>query len=491
MESNISQQNHQYVLSNWLREADDLHHNLARFLYESANLSYDKGSRRGDYTLRDRVNDLNEMMMKFYDTVKLFANARHGDVRAFGDILVFFENSFFEFNIIEYKISVLKEEIQHQLEEDKNYNLNIREAGLMRKVNLFIEELTADLGRAANVLSVKIYPLMIRFITLINNILLIRNITELIEQPQQKGIIINHAGNLEKTKQHIGTFLWYFNRTNPTPMDVYELAVLIESLITNMDLIKGLVSKCASTPQNMKQIILDSVMNFENIIAGRNLEIAADKIINESIEKNRTEKTKIVFDLPKMNDFLTELCSVNLETASPIAGFNPWAVPVKDRVVFNRKNGHSYDLKIISGYLIDSLIFIAEWIMREIKKPYNSIDYLKPIYDAVTTGDKFVTLHIKAMLLSELKDNQTKSGISAEIICYINHELAENLIKMSEKICMGLHNAFIESFLSAAEMHNGKSENVVKKIVIIQESFNATRLRINETIRLAGLKNFL
>ena len=104
-----------------MKDADNRKYLLIKNLYEMSNLTYGKSSREGDYIILDRLGEFIEEVDRYIKHIRLFDNGKNGDIKAYKDILVFFQNSFCDSFILEDKITKLNNAIKSYKSEEKEH----------------------------------------------------------------------------------------------------------------------------------------------------------------------------------------------------------------------------------------------------------------------------------------------------------------------------------------------------------------------------------
>ena len=95
---------------------------LRKVIYEFNRLSYDKGTRKGDYLIREKINEINYELDIYDNKIRTYDIKSRDKLLIYRDIILFFEERFLDQNILDLKINTLKEELKSQENADAEHN---------------------------------------------------------------------------------------------------------------------------------------------------------------------------------------------------------------------------------------------------------------------------------------------------------------------------------------------------------------------------------
>jgi len=471
-------------LSRKTKEADEKKFLLAKNLYELNSLSYENGSRSGDYLIRERVKDVCEEVNRHYDTVKLFDNGKSGDIKAYQEILEFNNKNFIDSSSIEIKLQLLKDEISKQEKADQEHNLEHSQSGHQRKRNLYVAELLKEIKILEYRLKIGVTQQLQNFLNDVNHILFCGQIILLIEDAHKRGKSSLYLNKTNEIPVFLKTFLFYHKKINNTEFSKTEMKEFIKSTLELMGLNEPLFIRVGATKLIMNEII-ESVVNDScaSLRAETGNEIQGEEPAVTDIG-NEDNILQVLLQVKKLID---KLCAVNeKETAPDLSGnaaVKGLGEKKSERYLFHEPGSFKITLKTIADYLNDSLIFVYSWIKQELKKNIIPVSYMAPLVYCFIYSENFIKEYRTALDISSEKSNQDSSFFEGELRQYIPKKLAQSLLELIGTNCSLLEDAFNDCSGIISQQPFRGSEAFIKKLLIVQESFIQARIRIIDGIK--------
>ncbi|HMB19471.1 MAG TPA: hypothetical protein VKQ10_00245, partial [Spirochaetota bacterium] len=153
-------------LQSLIKDTDEKKYILVRELYEINNISYDKGSRKDDYIIRDLLQEISRTMEEYFEMIKYFDNAREGNVKVLEEIIMFFEREYIDSSTLKGRINALKEEIDQQEPGHRDKGKS------PRNTNIYLVSLKHSIHKIENRIDTHIDPMLREFLQGINLLLL-------------------------------------------------------------------------------------------------------------------------------------------------------------------------------------------------------------------------------------------------------------------------------------------------------------------------------
>ncbi len=477
---NGSEINEVLYLRRLIKEADECKYTIARTLYEMSALSYEKGSRKGDYEIRDNVGLVVDEINQYYEQIKLFDNGKNGDMRAFEDILVFFQNSFIDTCIVTDKFSMLKEVILKQEQADKEHNSKLDDSSLERKNNVFVSELAKQINGNEIKFSSIVAPKLKIFLNNVNQILYFEKIKPVFEDMDR----IAESEVLDKKtalfKKNTITFIWLNRKINNVNFSRSGLEKFITDLLEQMGFINPAQLKTAMGGRRFDEVlagIFDDLAILESMNDAGGAEGETETVSPTDTARRETTETMV-----NLKTFLDDLCFVNMNRPSmylkEYQHFRSLAGKGMEKYLFHTIGSHEITLKMVSDYHTNSLIMVFSWIRREIRKDKSMIEHLRPFIDTIPDCYKFAKLYSTAMYIASHETNQDTSFFISKTRQYIQPGLSAALIQIIRDNCDQLDRAFRDSAAyTALSSYSGK-DVMIKKLTILQEFFNSAKEKI-------------
>lgn len=463
-------------LQSLMKDTDEKKYILVRELYDINNISYDKGSRKDDYIIRDLLQEISRTLEEYYEMIKYFDNAREGNIKVLEEIIMFFEREYIDSSTLKGRINALKNEIDQQ---EQGY----RDKGKSpRHTNIYLVSLKHSIHKIENRIDSHIDPILREFLQGINLLLIfqktIRMLEETLKSTDQSGV----AARAENLKQNLITFLWLYKKILPESFNRENLNRFIMSTIENMGFTNSLVSRAVIGRDQMKSVIEDISKPMKS--SGYSEETLDEELDTEiSTQKGKT-------DVDYINDLMELLYRVTYNKDDRVdTSFRLQGNSVKNRekrFLFHEPGSFKISLKVVSDYCIDSLIFMVSWLQREFKKetvPSSRQSTWKPVMDALVQAEHFIHAYRKSASIASHPKNQSQSVLTGEIRQYIPRDHARQLVHLIHHSCDAMHSALADISILINEKPFKGAEHFLKRIQIARESFDNARDKIQKGTR--------
>ena len=476
-----------HYLTNKVNEADEKKHILLKCLYELGNISYEKGSRPGDYAIRDRVIKIREVLTSYYETIKIFDSGKNGDIKAYEDIMVFFENSFIDSYLLGDQVIALKSEISSQKEEDRRHNEKHAGTPIERKKNIYVTDLEKQIKALEFQLQTKLIPHLHNFLNDVNLILLFEKIKSLLEQVKKSINTLNDSLHTAELKNFLMTFLWLYHKINLGVSKKKQIPIFIEEILDSMGFTSSLGKYMDIDPKGLSDLFKEIAEEFDVLLL-------RDIIKQDQMGNNRAstpiQKEITVPSLASANEqiqllaFLKRICRFDVYGLSAIHISEPHKVNIivgtKERNLFHTPGLFQVSLKTLSDYVVNSLIFIGTWLVRELR--HNSIPFesLQTILVSYKKAEEFVQAYETALYISSQPENQFESTLTGEIQQYISKHDAEQLKYLINRTCDEMNESFINASIELMLHPFHGSDGLLKRIHLAQESFIDAKNKIEK-----------
>ncbi|PKL16572.1 MAG: hypothetical protein CVV49_15555 [Spirochaetae bacterium HGW-Spirochaetae-5] len=476
-------------LSKKMKDADNRKYLLIKNLYEMSNLTYGKSSRESDYIILDRLGEFIDEVDRYIKHIRLFDNGKNGDIKAYEDILVFFQNSFCDSFILEDKITKLNNAIKSYKSEEKEHK---------QKTTLFQIESSNSSNIIDLELKIKKYELMLNhelihgireFLDNINYILFCENLLFLIGNYNIEERSRYNENKIVEMEKYIGTFLWINNKIYNKKLSEIKLKSLINDTIHQAGLEESLLSVTGLTKEVMgntigniaadftvlsgeltkENIDLNGIVTDNNTVFYSNFELSLNlkTLIDHLVSINKNNDTDLLLDEYKMTTGLGHKKS--------------------GRYIFYISGSYKTTLKSISDYLCNSLIFVYFWFRKELKSGSFSFEPSVILTECITYSYDFLKYYKAALLIADNSSNQRVSVLGRELQQFIPEDLAKLLVKAISDNCDVINESVLELTLRIAGSPLKKDLILLKKLSIINNSFKDACYKIMNEISKLGL----
>ena len=472
-------------LAKLVRAADDRKYYLLKSIYELPDLSYDRGSQQGDYEIRDRAQELLTGIDALYNALKLFDNGKSGDVKAYEDILIFFQNSFIDTFLVMEKFNLLKLEIDGQSGEGTGeksgeapgggvtWNDSAVLADLKQKLNLFETRIVYDIA-----------PRIRLFLDDVNRILMYEKIRFLVDN-SIKSFEPEIVSQKSRTAASIvTTYLWLHRKINPREDLKSGVRDFAAAALRDLGLDEILLSKAGMRKAGFEEM-LDGVANDFGPLP------ACDDSLPPAIPCQPREK--IIVDrgnrrdeASRLVDLVNELCSIGIDEKTGEKTGNSTGLGLKEgseeRFLFHSPGSFADSLKSVAEYMNDSLIFVFTYLLGEIRKRNMTVESAGPLLKCVPLAEKFTRSFREGLVTASDPGNQSQSLMGGEIKQYVTLDLARDLHGMVLELGRRIDEAFIECYIGIYQKNLHRESVLMKKLKILHDSFNNALTRVYVTM---------
>ncbi len=459
------------AFSGRVKHADEKKFFLRKALYELDRLSYDKGTRKGDYQIREKIKEVNDELEIYDGKIRTCDTSSMGGAFLYEDILLFFERNYIDNFVLWEKIELVKQEIKEQKEVDIEHNKKFAGTAYERSMNnIFRNELEKDIKTFEGSLNNRIIPVLLDFLLEINELLFIATVTANIQKWSHNDKFDDSDVNYSAFKKSITFFIRIYSKVKNIYLKKDEVISLVMSIFDNIAIKQVLLTKKNVDDARLEKIILESSRGYflksavsETDYYQKTQDQSEEKYSEDDIAR-KTLKT-VLGNLRYLNT--SDDIPFEINSTLPENLINQRSI----RYLYHSPDTRVYSLKDIADYLRDSLIFINEWLFIELKKNPDSYKMLKLLLDWLPEELKFYELFKTANEVA-VKINNQKINLWGELRQFITKELAEDLINIIEEICGGLKDAFLRTMLDIEFDRSAKYKILGKKMDIIYNFFN-------------------
>jgi hypothetical protein len=474
---------------NRMKLADDKRAKLLDILSGMARLSYEKGTRDEDAVIREKVKAVAGEIEEIYRTIRVFSSGKGGDRAAFNDILLYFDEHYVSKFKLSMQLEILKKELEDQ--EKKAQYPPDREEGKSdsRKVNLYIKDLAIDLQKWEKVLLHHAEPMLRQFLVDVNEIVLYHNINEKIGRLITSDDVFARSGdNYQEFKDSISRFVALHIKLTRLALSDADIIDLVSRMLQLMGF-RSVILHSRNINQEKFNEMIGEIIQEGNLREHVKNNAGTSREALDAIRSHEKKLATAPVDARDLIKVLEDLIYVeNLKDVILPEFTGPYTgLADKDsmRYLFHAPGTFDVSLKFISEYTRDSLIFVIDWLNKELQKAPSLARPLAPVLERVPDVRRFVSNYKVALDVSANKSNQ--SGAGSRERHYISKNLAKELIDIVKNNCNKMKQALIESTYNITSGSYDKSGVLVKKISLIKESCNDSYVKINKGLSEIGV----
>src|SRR5271157_1680165 len=197
-----------------LKNAVDQKYVLLETLSVLTNITYEKGSLKNDYLIRDKIQSIKDELIRFQTTIELFDNGKGGDLKAYEDILMFFVNNFINKFSVSERLKLLNDLIAQDKTKDELLSYKYAGRNIIRRKNLYIVDLQEKLRGIEMHLKYGLKPVLQKFLNDVNHILFFEKIKLCVDITAEKGNFFENGSIVRYLKNCIITFIWFNHKIN-------------------------------------------------------------------------------------------------------------------------------------------------------------------------------------------------------------------------------------------------------------------------------------
>jgi hypothetical protein len=462
-----------------IKHADEKKFYLRKAIYEMNKLSYERGTRPGDYLIREKIQAINGELKSYDDKLKICDFGVQPNLAIFEEIIHYFVARYLDNFILKEKIAILRLELINQYNADIQHNLNHKEEKYKRNINNpYREELKKDLEIFEKTLVTEIIPHLHEFLNDINDLLFIHKLNINIDEWTIKNIF-DDKYNIFKN-----SILYFFinnGKINKVVFTLGDVTVLMNLMLDGTGIKSKLLQLKNIDEQKINNTIIDCAKEF-----AVNSNSADTSTENTNKDRILTQKNpqQII-----RNEYKNVLCNLQLLTEYKIT-FSESGNTIAENLSGNRGNRYIYSspnsgkllLKDIADYLKDSLIFINEWLLIELMKNSALLSPVKFLVECLPAEIRFYDLFQNANNVA-VKENNQKTNFWGDAISYVTKQTASELIDMIEFLCLELKDAFVKTALEVEHNKSAVFKIFAKKVNIIYDSFEDARKKIINAVQ--------
>ncbi|TFH42476.1 MAG: hypothetical protein E4G96_03390 [Chrysiogenales bacterium] len=470
-------------LPGMIAQADEKRDRLMDILNGLTRLAYEKGTRKGDIDLRKGVESLVGEAEGYYRAVRLFASGKAGDREAFREILVFFHERCFGTNALKEAVAWLKRELADQERHDREHNARHADEGYVRKTNLYAKRLETDLSEWEKAMTLHAEPLLFRFLTDVNDIVLYNRIDERMTRLMTNEDVFALSGaHFLEFKESIAYNVRTHICINRSRMTESEIDAVIQRVLQQMGFRYIILRARNINEERLNGIIGEIIREGKMVEFGEGFSAsrrgAADAI--RFIEK----KERTATDTERILPLLEGLCFLEDEGSGAISAADAQGEGIakmeKERYPFHSPGTFDASLKFVAEHMRNTLIFILDWLNREMKKTPENIMYLRVLFECLPTAESFMKSYGSALAIAARKSNQGASTFGTRDVQYITKAMARELTGQISELCDIFSHALIDASYNAAIAGTDRSKALSKKIEVIKDNCGDARVKISK-----------
>lgn len=457
-----------------VKKADDLKFLLSRELYELSDISYRQGSRKGDFDIRDSVKELSGELTKYLGYIRLLENAKQGQIGAYEDILIFFQNSYLDYCSVDDRLEKLKESIELQDALDMKHNEDNINPSLVRRGNIFIEDLKKKVAFLERKFNSAVRNKLMDFLALVNELFFYETMKILLDNP-----VAERNSAVEKKAlftKNCHTYLWVKFKIENRPQKPDSVLKTLETVMRNSGF-DHIIPQVLDTGVSEYKALLSSVAETvsQNTLSVDIAGVPEEEIIVPAVPVDDFHRMSQK-DVRSLVDYMEKL-TLQLSPYSKDLVIEKVAAEKRiNYTVYDIIGSYDVPLKTVVFYLVDSLFFVYTWVLSELNRTSASLKVLTSFLDTVPLCNAFMDLVADAQRKAVLR----KTVFAANTIIQIPGETAFELKTMLRMVIQAVEQSFIETVISLEFLGTKTSAALLKKTIIVRDSFIDSKMRINE-----------
>ncbi|MBN2041905.1 MAG: hypothetical protein JW864_17855 [Spirochaetes bacterium] len=462
-----------------LKTANEKNHYLRKVIYELDRISYEKGTRKGDYLLREIIKTINDELELYDIKINACSLELKGSFLIIREALLFFEERYLNtFTLID-KIALLKEEFVNQQKADIEHNKTITDEKQKRYINnSYRAELEKDIRVFENAVKNKLVPHLTAFLLEINELYFIRSTLNLKKPPaaymnQDSDKIINEY------KENINLFVRIYLKLKKQYPVLENILEAVLTVLEKNSLKNNLLKFFSVDESGLSRMIQQNTGDLIFSAGFSNNGIQAS-----SSSPEMTQKARLKSDIDKILNDLKYLRHFDMDVKGNANEYNNNVSENLKKYFYHSPDKSDISLKDVADYLMDSLVFLNEWLYVDIKKYPGMFSNLKLLLNCIPLENRFFELFRSANIESEKVINQ-KKNVWGELKQYIPLSIAQELKEVIRQLGDELDDAFKSTIVDIGLMKTPNSAVSGKKVNIVYESFyNSYRKILTEFSKL-------
>jgi hypothetical protein len=465
--------------SSKLKQVEENKDKLLDILNTLSHLKYDRGTREGDFALRALLKELTSEVENHYMAVRGLGGGKSRTTEGLNDYLSINKDRYLDnFQLIEH-LNRVKKEIIDQSRRDREFNKNHSDLKYERKKNLFVMDFERDLGDWEKDLFQKAVPFLNAFLSDVNELALCRAMDDLIDLlVSDDGVFAVSGPVYQDFKAGIARFVEMYVKIRKQSLSEKEIRDLAIQTLEEMGF-HDIITSSRNVNRLRFNMILDEIMK-EYALVG-----LSGKFVNSASQALKAAEEKeqsLVSGVKEMTETMENLCFLeNFPESGPgereglPAGL---AQNEKERYLFYTPGSFDVSLRYIAEYARDALIYVTDWLVKEIQKSPDLSEALDPVVKSVARVNEFIETYRLSLQAAALRSNQSESRLTSQQRHYISKSMAADLVRLITEMCNGVRQSLVDASHNAAKLA-GRGIVLLKKIKIIQDSCNNSFAKIH------------
>jgi hypothetical protein len=211
---------------------------------------------------------------------------------------------------------------------------------------------------------------------------------------------------------------------------------------------------------------------------------ASPAIATEAIRRLEGRGTE-AFDAKRLSSLLEGLCFLENGGSAP-EKTEGLAKKENERYPFHFPGTFDPSLKFVAEYMRNNMIFVLDWLGRELKRNPDNATYLEALFECMPESEAFMEVYGRALATAAMKSNQVRASFGGREVHYIPLGNARELMRHISGICDALSHALVDASYRAVTAGTDRSRALMKQIEVVKENCSEARLKISKG--LAGIR---
>ncbi len=471
-------------LPGMINRADEKRDRLMDLLNGLSRLTYEKGTRKGDIALRDLLARLMKEVEGQYRAVRMFTSGKAGDRGAYRDILGFFHERYIDADEMGAALGALKAELADQERQDREHNVRHEGAGYTRKTNHYAKRLEKDLAEWEKGMTLHAEPLLKRFLHDVNDIVLYNLVDGIMPALMSNDDVFSLSGPrfmefrdgiIYYVKTHLGVTRIRMNET--------EIVALVHRVLQQMGF-RNKILRARNVNEERLNALFSEICAGGNVVEYASRFTASPAVATEAIRRLEGKSTE-GHDAKRLSTLLEGLCFLENGGSAP-AKAEGLAKKENERYPFHFPGTFDPSLKFVAEYMRNNMIFVLDWLGRELKRNPDNAVYLEALFECMPESEAFMEAYARALAAAAMKSNQARASFGGREVHYIPLGDARELIRKISGICDAMSHALVDASYRAGTAGTDRSRALMKQIEVVKENCSEARLKISKG--LAGIK---
>ncbi|MBN2078325.1 MAG: hypothetical protein JW838_05125 [Spirochaetes bacterium] len=461
-----------------INQADEKRDGLMNVLNGLTRLAYEKGTRKGDSALREDLARLMKEVEAHYRAVRMFASGKAGDREAFRDILVFFHGRYFEKDEMKAALGDLKRELADQERRDSEHNARHAGEGYTRKANQYAKRLEKELAEWEKAMTLRAEPLLKRFLHDVNDVVLYNLIDGTLPFLMTNDDVFSLSGpRFVEFKNGISFYVKTHLGIMRARMSEREIVALVHRVLQQMGF-RNKILRARNLNEDRLNALITEICAEGKLVEYASRFSASPGTATEAIRRLEKKGTE-AHDVKRLSSLLEGLCFLENGGTAPteIEGL---AKKENERYPFHFPGTFDASLKFVAEYMRNNMIFVLDWLGRELKRTPDNAMYLGELLGSIPKGEDFMKLYGRALATASLKSSRGTSSFGTREIHYIPVRDARELIRLISEICNDMSHALIDASYRTGTAGTDRSKALLKQIELVKENCGDARSKISK-----------